>query len=208
MVDACGQRVRGPPSIFHPYQKYCFTPAFTTLGDSTFTPCVSSALAVSQNIQPPTMKSPHGTNQLPPDFTPVAVSTAPAAYYNMKCKGKWQCKQNLIETVVDGKRNLMCPVSVAQNLSTNCKNTMKSIWQCDRFLAKGDLDGYNKCRQMEKCFQYDIMLPDGNIVPIAVKANDVCLAAAQVALQQGASECVNEPTPLCTYTSHFQSKWV
>lgn len=202
MVDACGNRLKGPPSIYSPYGKLCFTPAFSTWENTTFTPCVSSARTVHENRSgmdfKPARPFAKGADTLPADFTPVAVSTGPSRTYGVASNSKWACKNNLIETVVDGKRNVMCPVGVAQNISRNCTSTMKRVWQCDRFLAKGDLDGYNKCKQMEQCFQYDIKLPDGNHVPIAVKANDMCMAAASVALQQSAPQCVNGQRRVCT----------
>jgi hypothetical protein len=194
MVDACGNRLKGPPSIFDPHGKVCFTRAFSTWDDTSFTPCVASA---PRSAMP--ARRTGFADSVPADFTPVAVATGPASVFGAAghCT-KWQCKHDLIETVHDGRRAVMCPVAVADNVSRNCVSAMKRVWQCDRFLARGDLDGYNKCRQMEKCFQYDITLPNGNRVPIAVKANDVCLEAAGIALQQAASQCVNGTRAPCT----------
>lgn len=205
MVDACGNRLRGPPSIYSPYGKLCFTRAFSTWEDTSFTPCVSSAQGAALHAVDAPRRQTRGADTLPADFTPVAVATGPSAKFaGGGQRQQWQCKHDLIETVVDGQRNVMCPVAVAQNVSRNCVSSMKRVWQCDRFLARGDLDGYNKCRQMERCFQYDIKLPDGNHVPIAVKANDMCMAAASVALQQGASQCVNGQRPVCATMRPWQ----
>lgn len=203
-----------------PYQKLCFTPPFATGNDATFTNCVQSYSATGACMSNAECAQKgvcrNGACSLPSDFTPTAVATVSpqtlstfvaatqpvtaggSLCQNVAQQSKFQCKHNLIETVVDGRRNVMCPVSVAQNVSRNCVSALKSVWQCDRFKARGNLDEYNKCRQMEACFQYNIKLPDGNEVPVAVKANDMCLAASAVALQQAGSQCVNGPRATCT----------
>lgn len=228
-MDACGNRLRGPPGdIRSPYQKLCFTPAYATPGDSTFTSCVSSYAATGSCVANAECarggQCRGGACTVPADaFAPVALSTvtpSQLAVFNAavnsgassgkfpvsSClamsaaqsgKNKLQCKHALIETVIDGRRNVMCPIAVAENINRNCRSAVKSTMQCDRFKARGDLDGYNKCQQLSRCFQFDIVLPDGNTIPIAVKANDMCLAAGAAVLQQAAPQCVNGQRTTC-----------
>lgn len=220
-MDACGNRLRGPPGdIRGPYQKLCFTPAYATPGDSTFTNCVSSYAATGSCVANAECarggQCRGGACTVPADaFAPVAVATitpSQLAVFNAAtgsasagncfamsgaAKNKLQCKHPLIETVIDGRRNVMCPIAVAENINRNCRSAVKSVMQCDRFKARGDLDGYNKCRQVAQCFQFDVVLPDGNTVPIAVKANDMCLAAGAAVLQQVAPQCVNGQRATC-----------
>ena len=211
MVDQCGNLLRGPPSIFAPYQKYCFNPAFSTEGDDTFTPCVRSkqGLHARHPAQGRQFQAKGGgvPSGLPVDFTPVMASVGGPAGLNAKCgsktpygaaSSKVQCKTPIVTTMHDGTVRHTCAVPVAQNISQNCTSTMKSVWQCDRFLARGDVDGYNKCKAMEKCFQYDVKMPDGTVLPMTVTSTDMCLAAADMALKQAAPNCVNGRRKTCT----------
>jgi len=118
---------------------------------------------------------------------------------------KLQCKTPLVTTYHGGQERHVCAVPVAQNISKNCVSTMKNVWQCDRFLARGDIDGYNKCKAMEKCFQYDVKMPDGTVLPIAVTATDTCMAAANIALAQAAPNCVNGMRKACTPQAPWKS---
>lgn len=206
MVDQCGNLLRGPPSIFAPYQKYCFNPAFATEGDDTFTPCVRSkqGLHGRHPAQGRQFQAKGGgvAAGLPVDFTPVMASVGGSkAPYGSN--SKTQCKTPIVTTMHDGRVRHTCAVPVAQNISKNCASTMKSVWQCDRFLARGDVDGYNKCKAMEKCFQYDVKMPDGTVLPMTVTSTDMCLAAADVALKKAAPNCVNGMRGTCTAQPPF-----
>lgn len=200
-MDQCGQRLRGPPGdIRKPYQKFCFDSAFHTPGETNLVPCVASyhdrnrvcpkGAACEFNGR---LKS--GGRTLAADFTPYAyapISEGQARQVLGAAFGtNTRCPHGMFQTLHDGEHNIMCAVGVPENVKRNCANALKSVWQCDRYLARGDRDGYNKCRQMEQCFQYDIQTPDGNTIPVGVKANDTCLAAAEWALAQCGTECAN-----------------
>jgi len=199
MVDECGTLLRGPPSIYAPYQKYCFNSAFATEGNDTFTPCVRSAqgLHARHPAQGGQFRAMGGGTPggLPVDFTPVMASVGTV---RQAAGARMPCKTPLVTTAHDGSVRHTCAVPVAQNISKNCVATMRNIWQCDRFLARGDLDGYNKCRAMEQCFQYDVKMPDGTVLPMVVNATDTCLAAANLVLQKAAPNCVNGLRGACT----------
>lgn len=95
------------------------------------------------------------------------------------------------------RQQTVVPVPIAEPVVRNCRSALRSVWQCERFLARNDLDGYNKCRAEADCFQYNTVLPDGNIVPIAVRDTPRCRAVAAAALQQCGSQC-GRPRALCT----------
>jgi len=192
MVDECGNLLRGPPSIYGPYQKYCFNAAFATDGNDTFTPCVRSAQGLRKQFG---AQGGGVASLLHVDFTPAVEAVGQAS---QPASAKLRCRTPLVTTSVDGKQRHMCAVPVAQNISKNCVSTMKRVWQCDRFLARGDLDGYNKCKAMQDCFQYDIKMPDGTVLPLAVDATETCLVAADMALKQAAPNCVNGMRGTCT----------
>lgn len=208
MVDECGNLLRGPPGIYGPYQKYCFNSAFAVDGNDTFTPCARSAQGLHSRhpAQGGQFRAAGGgvPGGLPVDFTPVmsAVSPQSANPYKSGCasnaSGAMQCKGPLVTTYHNGKARTTCAVPVAQNISKNCVATMRNIWQCDRFLARGDIDGYNRCKAMQECFQYDVKMPDGTVLPMVVTATDTCLAAADVALRKAAPTCVNGLRKSCT----------
>lgn len=101
------------------------------------------------------------------------------------------------------RQQTVVPVPIAEPVVRNCRSALKSVWQCDRFLAWNDLDGYNKCRAEADCFQFDTVLPDGNTVPIAVRNTPKCRALATVALNQCRSQC-GVSRPLCTTRPPWQ----
>lgn len=165
-----------------PYERFCFDAAYNTPGNTNLVPCVHS---YGQTKGAPI------TGAIPADFTPVSLVRLSAQQSAAHVAASTlRCKQPLIETWHNGKRQVMCPIATADSRRINCGNALRTVWQCDRFKAAGQLDNYNKCMALANCFQYDVQLPDGTTVPVAVKATDTCMAAAAAALEQCAPECV------------------
>lgn len=61
----------------------------------------------------------------------------------------------------------MCPMQIPIHLQPLLQQKL----QCDNFKARGDSDGFNQCMQIQKCFQLNVSLPDGSILPAAAKAS-------------------------------------
>jgi len=70
-----------------------------------------------------------------------------------------------------------------------CSTCLKTVWQCDRFQATGDLKKYQQCKAMESCFLYDVQQADGSLLPVVVKNTPECMGCAKAALQKCAVNC-------------------
>ena len=202
MVDACGNRIRGPPGWDAPFRKLCVTPAFSTtvdtptgsFQDTTFTPCVSSNIG----LEKPGKSTPMG---LPVrgaiSFTPLTGNAMVPQGTALSCDGILRTTTVQGQGLFGERQQDVVPVPVADSVARNCRSALKTVWQCDRFLARNDLDGYNKCRAEAECFQYDTVMPDGSTVPIAVRNTPMCRAAAVVALKQCGNQCGRPARTTC-----------
>lgn len=214
--DAC--YFRGPPSATWSIgRKICFQPPFETLNIESPYSCIMTSASNSgcynDNECPVGNRCIAGAcTPVSSDFAPRAISSvsydqlsgfmtatglaSPAA---MKATqgAKSVCRGDMVQTIYKGKMNIVCPVNMDPSLAVNCKNCLKSVYQCDHYKAAGDLDGYNQCKQLEDCLQFNVTFPNGNVVAAASKVSPQCLAATSAALKKCGNQCVQCSSPFC-----------
>lgn len=70
-----------------------------------------------------------------------------------------------------------------------CNTCLKSVFQCDRFKAIGDEQGYNQCRKAQSCFVFDAVRPDGRIIPLSMRTSAECAKMGYPGLRQCVTQC-------------------
>jgi hypothetical protein len=86
--------------------------------------------------------------------------------------------QGVLVTERAGELNVVVPICIDKKTDNNCLNCYKTIFgTC------------NPASAFQSCFQYNIQLETGHILPMAVKLTGPCLAAFQYASEQCAIKC-------------------
>lgn len=173
---------QGPPNPLGPYFKMDMTPAFQTNDEVNPLNC-THAMELNNKCASGFCTSVHS------DMFPQAVSTDPSL--SSLAQKIVSNDGQVFRVMHNGNMENMTPLPIPQNLDVNCSNTLKSIWHPERFLANGDMNGYYKAKAMQSCFAYDVSLPNGQMIPVMVKNNKQCLAAAAVAMRKAGTQCNN-----------------
>lgn len=88
-----------------------------------------------------------------------------------------------------GTTSLVCPYFPGHVKERNCSNCLRNLEKCDMFRGFLTDQDYQRCKQKEQCFQYDIALPNGTIHPVGYKLTPECVAFAQSSLEACAQDC-------------------
>ena len=140
-----------------------------------------------------------------PSWEPLAIGQASyedVARYAQAMTGKPldanmpRCNSDLITVMKDGRREVVCPISIDTSVLPQCTNCLKTVWQCQRFKGVDD-NKYAQCKALEDCMVQNIVFPNGTTQANGVKMPPQCVAAAQVALKQCEPRCASCRTGFC-----------
>lgn len=104
--------------------------------------------------------------------------------------GTLRCANPLVTVEQNGQKHVVCPIAMSNDTAPQCTQALQRVWQPERF--KGvDTEKFNAARQMQDCFVYSTVFPNGQTQPVAVKATPQCMAAAQVAFAKVSNSCAS-----------------
>jgi hypothetical protein len=92
---------------------------------------------------------------------------------------------NSIITQHKGIKSVVTPINLNNSTRRNCKQGIQSLFQCSQLEGK-DL---NKCNRKKKCFQYNIIKPDGSLIDMGVVKTPYCKKVAKKAFKKMKSQC-------------------
>lgn len=91
---------------------------------------------------------------------------------------------------------VVCPVLTSANSQPQCNTCMTTVFQCERF-REVDPVAFQKCNEYQRMIHYNIVTPDGSLIPAAAEIDgpgfDVFDAAVQKCGVACASCAVNYP---------------
>ena len=110
--------------------------------------------------------------------------------------------------VVDetGNRKIVCPVLTSDHVQPQCKTCLTTVFQCGQY-KEVDPVAYQKCREYQRMIHYDVVTPNGQLIPMAVEMEGPGFEVYRAAVQKCGTVCgscaVNYPSmnyapPGCT----------
>ncbi len=213
-MDACpSAKFCGPPSWSSPFRRICFQPPYSTQCSEPQVNCISTYATRTGclfNEECRTVDGKQGTcvNGQCSTYNyqaPQAIGQASyedVARYAQAMTGKPldanmpRCNSDLITVMKDGRREVVCPISIDTSVLPQCTNCLKTVWQCQRFKGVDDKK-YAQCKALEDCMVQNITFPNGTTQANGVKMTPQCVAAAQVALKQCEPRCASCRSGFC-----------
>ena len=99
------------------------------------------------------------------------------------------CKDGMVLVDVGhGRTEVLCPLPRDYAAEPQYRNALRSLWQPERFAETDQSDAHRLAKELQSCFHNDFVYPNGSISPTAVKMTPMCMAAAESAIRQCASE--------------------
>lgn len=86
---------------------------------------------------------------------------------------------------------VVCPLLYPGNAPPQCLARLEQIFDCDRFLRGHTKNWslYHQCQQRKRLLHFNVTLPQGHIIPLAVEMDGEGPIVAQIALAYCASSC-------------------
>jgi hypothetical protein len=189
------------------YRRLCFQPAYSTGCNEPSVNCINtmstrsgalfneecaSGLAANGQCMAFSSSVPRAVSSVSNNELAMYVqaTTGGKGFTSAADKAAPACANNLVMVDLQGKKQVVCPIALPAATAPQCQQTLQRLWQSDRF--KGvDTAMYNQSRQMEDCFVYDTIFPNGQTQPVAVKATPQCMAVAEVAFAKASNSCAS-----------------
>lgn len=200
-------RFRGPVGIATPYvQTQCFQPAYVSATESsgsardlncTQTWASTGACYYDQECNNIDGKCASGMCGTYYSNNPRVVRELSPGEVSDYCQNAGNCDIALGDEVLLvsylGENHVVVPIQKTYHYRNDpqCATCLKTVWACNRFKASGNHAAYRQCKKFESCFLYDIVRPDGTMIPVGLKLTPECVACGRVALTKCANNCGN-----------------
>lgn len=207
----------GPPSWSSPFRRLCFQPPFETPCSEPSVNCISTYAArggclFDQECLPTATGQPQrcvdGTCSSYSSGNPRALSQVSyedflrlsGAVASASCAPSAlpptiaMCREPMLLVEHEGRRQVVCPIPYDPETMPQCKQCMRLGFGCGRYRDQNcpnAFSDYQRCREFERCFKYDILFPNGQTQPVGVVMTNECLGAARALLRQCAALCGN-----------------
>ena len=92
--------------------------------------------------------------------------------------------------VVDetGTQKVVCPILTSNHVQPQCKTCLTTVFQCDQFKETNPI-AYQKCRDYQRMIHYDVVTPNGQLIPMAVEMEGPGFAVFRAATQKCGTVC-------------------
>jgi hypothetical protein len=92
--------------------------------------------------------------------------------------------------VVDetGAKKVVCPVLTSHESQPQCNTCLTTLFDCERY-RETNPNKYRQCRQMERTIHYNVVTPNGQLIPMAFEMDGNGMQVANAALKKCASVC-------------------
>lgn len=118
----------------------------------------------------------------------VIVNYAPRDYKTPKGE---TCPQQPYYAVDEtGKSKVVCPILTAANVKPQCQSCMTTVFQCEQF-KEIDPVAHRRCEDFKRMIHYDIVTPNGQLIPMAVEMDGEGFDVYKAAMQKCAFQCGN-----------------
>lgn len=101
--------------------------------------------------------------------------------------------------VVDetGTTKVVCPILTSDHVQPQCKTCLTTVFQCEQF-KEIDPMAYAKCKEYQRMIHYDVVTPNGQLIPMAVEMDGPGMSVFKTAVQKCGFICgsckVNYPS--------------
>ena len=92
--------------------------------------------------------------------------------------------------VVDetGNPKVVCPILTSDHVQPQCKTCLTTVFQCEQY-RELDPVAYSKCREYQRMIHYDIVTPNGQLIPMAVEMDGQGFEVFRAAVQKCGTVC-------------------
>lgn len=92
--------------------------------------------------------------------------------------------------VVDetGTRKVVCPILTSDHVQPQCKTCLTTVFQCEQY-KEIDPMAYSKCREYQRMIHYDVVTPNGQLIPMAVEMDGEGFEVFRTAVQKCGFVC-------------------
>ena len=96
-----------------------------------------------------------------------------------------------------GTRKVVCPILTSDHVQPQCKTCLTTVFQCGQY-KEIDPFAYQKCREYQRMIHYDVVTPNGQLIPMAVEMQGPGFEVFRAAVQKCGTVCgscaVNYPS--------------
>lgn len=114
------------------------------------------------------------------------VGYAPEDY---KAPNGQRCKTQPYYVVDEtGQKKVVCPVLNSFESQPQCNTCLNTLFECDRFKETSPAK-YKQCREFQRMLHYDVVTPNGQLIPVAVEMDGAGMEVMRVAMKKCANVC-------------------
>ena len=86
------------------------------------------------------------------------------------------------------KRKVVCPILTSQESQPQCNTCLNTVFDCERFKGR-DPNKFQQCMQYQRMLHYNVVTPNGQLIPLAIEMEGEGMEVARVAMDKCAFVC-------------------
>lgn len=108
---------------------------------------------------------------------------------NYKSPDGQVCRQQPYYVVDEtNRRKVVCPILTSYESQPQCSTCINTLFNCDRF-RETDPTKYRQCREMQRTIHYQIVTPNGQLIPMGAEMDGDGMKVMNMALRQCGTVC-------------------
>lgn len=114
------------------------------------------------------------------------VGYAPRDYKDPRGK---TCNQQPYYVVDEtGNKKVVCPILNSHSVQPQCNTCLNTLFACERF-QDTDQKAYEKCMEYQRMLHYNLVTPNGALIPLGVEMDGEGMKVAELALRKCGPVC-------------------